>query len=150
MDPLSIIASSITLITASIAASEVVVSFISGIRNLDSELEATSQDVTDFRNVLLELAENMRLEALLLQSTETVGSVRAIAGRVPAASTEAQARIRRTRNKIVEIEVSVRRISGSTLRGRFRILERKRLAILREDLRELKLSLSAHFSVKAG
>jgi hypothetical protein len=152
MDPLSIIASSITLIGASIAAAEVVVDIISAIRNFDSEIEATSQDVADFRGVLVELAENMRLEELFLQAPnlDAQGGIRAIAARVPAASTEAQTRIRRTRDKLVEIETSVRKITSSALRGRLQLLERKRLSILRADLRDLKLSLSAQFSVKSG
>lgn len=152
MDPLSIIASSFTLIGASIAAAEVVVNFISGIRNLDSELEATFQDVTEFRCVLVELADTLRLEELFLQSmnTDESGSTRAIASRIPEASDEAQARIMRTREKLVEIEKSVRKITSSAFGGSLQLLERKKLNTLRADLRDLKLSLSAQFSIKSG
>lgn len=68
MDPLSIITSSITLLGASISASEAIVSFISGIRNLPAELLATTTDVAEFRAVLVELEASVRLEDLLLRS----------------------------------------------------------------------------------
>ena len=154
MDPLSILASSLTLIGATISATEVVVNFISGIRNLDSELEATLQDVTEFRCVLVELMETVRLEELFLQSmpanTDLLGDSQAIAGRIPAASSEAQARITSTKDKLGEIETSVRKITHSPFGGKLQLLERKKLNTLRAELRDLKLNLSAHFSVKSG
>jgi hypothetical protein len=108
MDPLSIIASSITLLGASISTSEAIVSFISGIRNLPAELRATTSDVAEFRAVLVELEASTRLEDLLLRSLPEDGStnLRAIAERLPAASPEARSHIERSNSKLSEIELS--------------------------------------------
>jgi hypothetical protein len=152
MDPLSIIASSITLLGASISASEVIVSFISGIRNLPAELLATTTDVAEFRAVLVELEASTRLEDFLLRSLpdDGAGNLRAIAERLPAASLESQRHIERSNSKLAEIEGSVRKISSAEALGKFKFLERKKLQSLRQELRDIKLSLSAHFSVKSG
>jgi hypothetical protein len=137
MDPLSIIASSITLVGASISASEVIVSFISGIRNLPAELRSTSQDVADFRTLLVELDSSIRLEEILLQSLGRDRSVpfRAIADSIPAASREGFERIERVNSKLTEIETSVRKISEKEFLGKLKLLERKKLQVLRQDER---------------
>lgn len=152
MDPLSIVASSITLIGATIATSEAILSFISGIRNLDAELDATSQDVANFRHVLVELEESTRIEELLLRSLpqDVPPTLQEIADRVPATSSEVLARVRQSQNKLADIETSVRRISSVALMRNFRLLERKKLARLRQDLRDIRLNLSAQYSVKTG
>jgi hypothetical protein len=152
MDPLSIIASSITLVGASISASEVIVSFISGIRNLPTELRSTSQDVADFRTLLVELESSIRLEEILLQSLGGDGSApfRAIADGIPAASREGFERIERVKSKLTEIETSVKKISEKEFLGKLKLLERKKLQVLRQDLRDIKLGVSAHFSAKSG
>ena len=57
MDPLSILVSSITLLGASIKVAESIVSIIGSIRHQSDELLATSNDVTDFSFVLMEIQE---------------------------------------------------------------------------------------------
>lgn len=152
MDPLSIIASSITVISASIASTEVVVNFIHGIRNFDADLNTTAQEISDFRLILVELRETINLEQELIQSEafEIPNAHLAITDRIPATSSEAQERIRRARDKILEIEECVQRITASKVIAKLRLLERKRLVVLRQDLREMKLSISAFFSVRNG
>ena len=152
MDPLSIIASSIAIIGAAISSSEVIISFISGIRNLPAELETTSRDVAEFRTVLLEVESSVRLEEVLLQALPDglTGRLTAILPQLPAASTDAFERIKAIGGKLSEIDASVKRISSSEYLGRLKLLERKKLQVLRQDLRDIKLSISAHFSVKSG
>jgi len=121
-------------------------------RNIPAELEATSKDVADFRAVSIELESSIRLEGLLFQSLpqDAPNNLRALAYQLPAASLHARRLIEHAKAKLLEIEGSVMKIRSSEFLAKLRVLERKKLQDLRQELRDMKISISAHFSVKSG
>lgn len=65
MDPISIVGISIALVGASLNVSEGLVKLISHIKNTPNELLQASNDVTDFRLLLLNIEDSIRDEERL-------------------------------------------------------------------------------------
>src|SRR5271170_1962959 len=145
MDPLSIIASTITVLGACISVSEGVIKLISHIKNTPSELLQTSNDVTDFRLVLFNIEESIRQEETLIQTLRPTWGLgqRTITNHVPAATPEAKTLIERAQSKLVEIEEVVKRYNhvqnakGLGSLRRVRTLNMGSLSVLRNDLRSI-------------
>jgi hypothetical protein len=156
MDPLSIIGLTVTFLGASIKVSEGVVNLISNVKNSPNDLLQTSNDVTDFRLVLVNIEESIRQEETLLQTLRPVQGLGqlTIENHVPAAAPEAPTLIQRAEHKLVEIEEVVRRYrqaqsaKGVIALSRVWALDRSKLRTLRDDLRSMKLNIATHFSVK--
>ena len=155
MDPLSILLSSITLIGASIKVAESIVVIISSIRHRSDELLATSNDVTDFSLVLMEIHDaSVREERTLttLRVGEPGQSLLHAAG-IATANPQAQAMLKRARDKLIEIEDLSREahaahVSKKVLLLRMKLLATDKLRILRGELRDIKLNISSYFSIK--
>jgi hypothetical protein len=156
MDPLSIIASTITVLGACISVSEGVINLISHIKNTPNKLLQTSNDVTDFRLVLSNIEESIRQEETLIQLLRPTWGPgqRNITNHVPAATPEATTLIERAQSKLVEIEEVVKRynhlqnVKGLGSLRRVRTLSMGSLGVLRDDLRSMKLNIAMYFSVK--
>jgi hypothetical protein len=156
MDPLSIIASTITVLGACISVSEGVINLISHIKNTPYELLQTSNDVTDFRLVLSNIEESIRQEETLIQlQRPTLGLAQhTTTNHVPAATPEATILIERARRKLVEIDEVVKKYNhlqnakGLGSLRRVRTLNTGSLRVLRDDLRSMKLNIATYFSVK--
>ena len=156
MDPFTLIASAITVVGACIHVSEGVIKLISQIKNTPNELLQTSNDVTGFRLVLVNVEESIRQEEVLLQTlipTRGRGQ-RTITNHGSAAAPEAATLLQRAQDKVVEIEEVVKKYrklqNGRRLGvlGRVRIVNMNNLRTLRDDLRGLKLNIATYFSVK--
>jgi hypothetical protein len=156
MDPFSIIASTLTVLGATITTSKALIDLISNITNSPNELLAASNEITDLRLVLTSIGESITQEELLLQTVQPVLAVGqlAITDNVPAAAPEAPRLVQRAQDKLAEIENVVRKyaalqnVRGIGVLGRVRFLNGSKLRTLRDDLRSLKLDIAAHFSVK--
>jgi hypothetical protein len=156
MDPLSIIGLTITVVGASIKISEGVANLIGHTKNTPTELLQTSNDVTDFRLVLVNVEESITQEETLFQTLRPVQALGqlTIANHVPAANPEAPNLVQRGHRKLVEIEEVVRsyrqaqNAKGLGALGRIRKLDKGKLRTLRDDLRSMKLNIATYFSVK--
>jgi hypothetical protein len=137
MDPLGAIASTVTLVGATIKVSEGVPTSIGSIRYLLDELLATSNDVTDFRLVLVSIQDTIAQEELLVGGLEQghSGGQLAIDGNMPAAAApQASTMVQEAQNKRPEIEEVVRKTKtiqntkGFAALDRIRLLKRTKTA----------------------
>ena len=157
MDPLGAIASTITVVAATIKVSEGILAVISSIRYLPDELLATSNDVTDFRLVLVYIQDAIVQEESLVNALLQAqpGGQLAIDANLPAAAPQAKSMVQQAQNKLSEMEEVVRKTraiqnaKGFAAFGRIRLLERTKMRLLREDLNNLKVNINAHFTVKS-
>lgn len=156
MDPLSIIASTIAVLGATIKVSEGVAKIINSFNHLPNELIATSNDITDIRLVLAGIEESVVQEEALFRAlglAQIPGQL-AITNNVPAAVPEAPSLVQRAQEKLIEIEDVIRKYralqntKGIGVLGRIRLLDRSKLSMLRNDLSRIKLNIVTHFSVK--
>lgn len=155
MDPLSILVSSITLLGAGIKVAESIVSIIGSIHNLPDELLATSNDVTDFSFVLMEIQETSVREERALTALRLGEARQALlqADGIAAANLQARAMLKRARDKLIEIEDLLRKaqaaqMSKKVLLLRMKLLATDKLRVMREELREIKINISAYFSIR--
>jgi hypothetical protein len=150
MDPLSVIASTIAVIGTTISASEVVLHLIRGLKALSAELIATCNDVTDFKFILTELEDNTRAEQVLLRALQEDGANNylSIAGTLTSTAPEAPRRLEVAKEKLLELEALVKKVKTMGTVKRAIYLEKSNLRILRDKLRDMKISISAHFSIK--
>lgn len=157
MDPFTIIVSTLTVLELTIKVSEKTVRLLTNGKNLSNELIAVSNDVTDFRLVLVAVekaaVEERRLMATLNSGLDS--PTLAVEGITPAATTAAPDMIQRAHDKLLEICEYVRKLQnirdakGLAMVGRIRLLERSRLKTLREELQGMKGNISSYFAVRS-
>ena len=153
MDPLSILVSSITLLGACITVADRTLCTIAKFRHLSNELLATSNDVADFKLVLMDIHEVSVEEERILNSLrlERPGQPLLQDVHIATANPQTQRMLERARDKLAEIEEVLRKTNTmskkETIR-RARLAATDRLKVLREELRDIKVNISAYFSVK--
>jgi hypothetical protein len=151
-DPLSIVASVITVAGAAITVSDTILTFICELRNAPNEITFVHNDVTDTRLVLSNIKDN---------AAETQSIDRRISPPEsdPVGNPEDIAKMeyltKRTERVLLDIDLVMRActksrsLGGVTLHQRAWFLNRSKLRFLRQELREVKTSLAVHFSASS-
>jgi hypothetical protein len=157
MDPISIVGITIVLVGASLNVSEGLVKLMSHIKDTPNELLQASNVVTDFRLLLLNIGDSIRDEERLWRMVRSQSHPRLSLSDPsynPAAAPEMQTLLRRAEARLNELQEVVRRFtelqnaSAFGTFARIRMLGRRKLKILGDDLNSLKVSIASHFSVK--
>lgn len=152
-DPLSIIASAITVVGASITVADTIISLISKLRNAPEEVKFLQNDVTDTRPLLSNIKQNVgqdrALDARLAipDTGNLLGSPENIA--------KAEFLVQRIEQVLMEIDLALRSVTKPRTLNVVCInhgswaMNRNRIKSLRVDLQELKNSLAIHFSASS-
>jgi len=152
-DPLSIIASTITVVGAAITVSDTVLSSISQLRNAPDEIIFLQNDVADTRLILSNIKDNAgedrSLDARLALpdhagvygSPENISKAEYLIKRVE--------RVLREIDTVLQNVTKTRTLGGTTVHRRAWILYRSKLGSLRQELRDLKASVAVHFSASS-
>ena len=152
-DPLSILASVITVAGAAITISDSILSLLSQLRNAPDEVIFVQNDVTDTRLVLSNIKANSA-EDRTLDRRLALPDANATYGD-PENILKAELLIKRMERILLDIDLSLRKMTksrsqnGITLHQRAWFLKRSKLRLWRQELRELKTSVAVHFSASS-
>jgi hypothetical protein len=150
-DPLSIIASAITVAGTAITAADTILSFIGDLRNAPAEIMYLQNDVTDMRLILSNIVDN-GAEDRSLDTRLALPDTGGVYGN-PEHIFKGETLIRRVEDVLREINLILRTVSKSRSPSRVTIdykawvLNRSKLSRLQGRLRDLKTNAAVHFSV---
>ena len=149
-DPISIVASAITVTGAAITVADTILSFISQLRNAPDEIMFLQNDVTDTRLILSNIKNNAG-EDQSLNVRLALPDAGGVYGN-PENISKAEYLIKRMERVLLETDSTLRdatksrTLGRSTVHKRAWILHRSKLRSLRQELQELKTSVALHFS----
>ena len=149
-EPISIVASAVTVTGAAITVADAVLSSICQLRNAPDEIAFLHDDISDIRLILSNIKDNSSQDRSLnvrLALPDTGG----VYGN-PENIFKVEYLIKRIEPVLLEIDAVLRKVTKS--RGLSRttvyqgawILHRTRLRSLRQELQELKISVAVYFS----
>ena len=141
--------STITCLSACVHVSRGVLNLINHIKNAPNEYLQISNEVTDFLVVLVDIEESIKQEETLLQSAHWTRTGRV--DNLPAARPEANKIVERARDNLVKTEELIKsytQTKGSKLFSRLRPDHLASVRSLRDELRGIKVTLTAYFAVK--
>ncbi|KAH7149008.1 hypothetical protein B0J13DRAFT_662788 [Dactylonectria estremocensis] len=150
-DPLSIVASALTVAGAAITVADTILSFIGDLRNAPAEIVYLQNDVTDTRLILSNIKDNANEDRSLDARLALPG-----AGDVygnPEHISKGETLIRGVERVLHDIDSVLRTVTRSRSPGRAKInqrawvLNRSKLRSLLGQLRDLKTNAAVHFSV---
>jgi hypothetical protein len=151
MDPLSILASAITLTGATLEVTKRIVRIVKAVRSAPADLLCLNNEVSDFAVILSNIQESAIQERALLETGEPTSATTSS----PAATAEATTLTQRARTKLLDVEAIVAKATKNrpdnsiVLQHRIWIRERGRLKSLREELKDAKYNLALYFSTKS-
>lgn len=151
MDPLSVVASVITIVGATITAADKVLSLINHMNSASEEVIWLNNEVSDFKVILHNIEETTVEEQNLLNANGTASPN----SQNLAVAAETLELAQRAQVKLLELETLIaksiqsRGSSGISMRNRNWLQGKYRMRMLREELKDIKVSLGLYFSTRS-
>ncbi|KAH7383921.1 ankyrin repeat-containing domain protein [Pyrenochaeta sp. MPI-SDFR-AT-0127] len=148
------VASGITLVGAAIHGADAILNLISHIRNAPEEILHLHNEVTDTRLILSNIQENanqyqaLHMRLALPDSSSVYGN--------PEYISKTERIIERINRLLNRLDITLREVTKSrsltsiTVHSGAWLLHRPKIQSMRSELRELKISLSVHFSANTN
>ena len=152
-EPISIIASAITILGAAITAADAVLSLACQLRNAPIEIAFLQNDVVDTRLILSNAKDNAG-EDRSLDSRLALPDITGVYGN-PQNISKVEYSIKRIERVLASIDTVLRQVTKARGLGRTTvhhgqwILHRTKLRLLRQELQELRTSVALHFSANS-
>ncbi|KAG8529125.1 uncharacterized protein KY384_005760 [Bacidia gigantensis] len=153
-EPISIIASAVTVTGAAITVADTVLSFILQLQNAPHEIAFLQNDVIDTRLILSNIKDNTGENQSLDRRLAIPGATGPFGN--PEIISNVEYSIKRIERILLQIQVILRHVTKSrglgrtTIHHRQWVLHRLKMRSLRQELQELKTSVAVHFSANSS